>query len=125
MSVSEYDLEVRSTTITEARREPLLDGVFSCCYYNWVIRKWGPGAKPEPIDISDVFPEMSRKHADALDRRCYKMFRDANYPAMARLGYSQGTMNFEEALEAFKKSNPGFSEKSYGMAIHAGCINNR
>ncbi|MEC3886912.1 hypothetical protein [Xanthomonas campestris] len=125
MSISTEDLKVREMAIVEARCENLLDGAFVCCFYNWFVRNWGPGQKPAIIDVKEAFPEISDQDSAAVVQRCYQMFKDANYPAMARLGYSEVKVGFEEAFEDFKKKNPGFSEESYGHAMHAALVNNR
>ncbi len=117
--------EDRTRFIQEALSKDVLDAAFLCYYYNSFHKNWGPGEKPSDITIADIFPLLSSETVSDAFIRSAKLFKDADLPAMARLGYSEVEMTYEHALERFKDGNPGFSDDSYELALHAAMVNNR
>jgi hypothetical protein len=53
------------------------------------------------------------------------MWADATEVGLAFFKYPQARRTFEEELVAFKTKNPGFSEESYELAMHAAFISLR
>jgi hypothetical protein len=125
MEISLNDLEERERHISEAKSLGFLDAAFLCYYYNHFRKRWGPGEKPLDIRVSEIMPSVVSEVAASAMSKCEEMFSAANLPAMASLGYSEITISHEEALKRFKHFNPGFSEDSYALALHAAIINNR
>ncbi len=125
MEISDDDMEERGRCIQDASSKGLLDGVFRCYYYNNFTKRWGPGLKPTDVSVHEIFPSISDSVVADLVRCSARLFGDADQPAMARLGYPDLSMSYEDALLRFKASNPGFSDDSYRLALHAAMVNNR
>jgi hypothetical protein len=118
--------EQRADYIRKIRDAQLLDAVFLIFYYNEWSRRWGPRSeRPPALDLSEALPTLSHPnyvHALALAKR---MWADATEVGLAFFKYPQARRTFEEELVAFKTKNPGFSEESYELAMHAAFISLR
>ena len=120
MEIAKYDLEERAKYISEAKEATFLDAVFLINYYNRDTKRWGPGPKPEDITPQEVFSEFDEgAYKDAV-RKSQKLFAGNGLVGMAFFKYQSVTISYEDAVENFRDENPGFSDKSYGLAINAG-----
>ncbi|BCF97964.1 hypothetical protein PPGU19_025330 [Paraburkholderia sp. PGU19] len=113
----------RAEYIRKVRSAQLLDAVFLFFYYNKWKRNWGPRSeRPPTLELSDVLPELSQpayEHALTLVAR---MWKGAEAVGLAFFRYPEAKRTYEEERIAFKLENPGFSEESYELAIHAAFI---
>ncbi len=125
MDVPPNSIAERASFVRDAQSKSLLDAAFLCYYFNCFSKKWGPGVKPPDIHLAEIFPSLDTETSLDAITRSSRLFDDANRPAMARLGYREVESNYEEALAGFRDSNPGFSEESYDLALHAAMVNNR
>lgn len=120
MEISKYALEERAKYVSEAKEAAFLDAVFLINYYNRDRKLWGPGPKPEDITPQEVFNEFDESvYKDAL-RKSQKLLSENGLVGMSFFKYQSVTISYEDAVKKFREENPGFSDKSYGLAINAG-----
>ncbi|GAK53400.1 putative integron gene cassette protein [Candidatus Moduliflexus flocculans] len=120
MEISKYDIEERAKYVAEARDTAFLDAIFLINYYNRDRKRWGFGPKPEDITPQEVFSEFDENaYEDAL-RKSQKLLAENGLVGMAFFEYQSVTISYEDAAKKLRKENPGFSDKSYELAIHAG-----
>lgn len=120
MEISKYDLEERERHVAEAKESEFLDAVFLIHFYNRDRKRWGPAPKPEDITPQEVFGGFEADaYEDAL-KRSKKLLSENGLLGMAFFKYQSVTISYEDAIEQFRSDNPGFSNKSYGLAANAG-----
>ena len=120
MEISKYDLEERARYVAEAKEAAFLDAVFLINYYNRDTKRWGPRPKPDDITPREVFSEFDAStYEDAL-RRSQQLLAKNGFVGMAFFEFPSVTISYEDAVKKFREENPGFNDKSYGIAINAG-----
>ncbi len=94
-------------------------------FYNRDAKLWGPEPKPEDINPQEIFGEYNgNAYKDAVNKS-QKLLTESSLVGMAFFEYSSVTISYEDAVEKFREHNPGFNDKSYGLAISSGIRNMR
>lgn len=120
MGISKYYLEERARYVAEAREAAFLDAVFLINYYNHEMKRWGPGPKPKDITPQEVFGEFDPNEYEHALTRSQELLAGNSLVGMAFFSYQSVTISYKDAVKKLRGENPGFSEKSYELAVTAG-----
>lgn len=113
----------RERVIDEARRLPLLDGVFSVLFYNRHRRGLGRPPHALPIVLAEVFPAATETDLAEVSDRVTSLLSSAYRFGDALLAHN--FTNYEATKETLAAEHPGFSAKSYEETINYGCFQAR
>jgi hypothetical protein len=120
MAGTRYVLEERARYVQRAKAAEFLDAVFLLNFYNRDVKRWGPPPKPKDIEPCEVFGQVNEEQYRSALKRAQDLLAQASNVGAAFFKYADAARSYEEELNQFKASNPGFSEESYSLAASCG-----